>query len=286
MTKLQGSAAAVTGAASGIGRATAIALAERGCSLALADREDIGLAETAAAITAKSAVKVTTHKLDVADAADIERFAAAAIAAHPALNIVFNNAGVALIGDHDEVTLADFQWLMNINFWGVVNGCRTFLPHLAKQPAAHIINTSSVYGLMGPPGQTAYAAAKFAVRGYTEALRYECEERGGRIKVSTVHPGGIRTNIVKNARAVPSQSNNRVQLEDGFAKMARSSPEQAAERIIKGIETDEPRILIGGDAHLIDRLQRLMPVSYYKWLRKIMQRQTGTTGRLTAKTMP
>ena len=283
VTDLKDATAAVTGAASGIGRALAYALAEQGCHLALADRDEVGLAATADGVRSKHGVKVTTSKLDVSDLADVERFAATAVASHPKLNIIINNAGVALMGDHDEVTLADMQWLMGINFWGVVYGCRAFMPHLVKQPAAHIVNVSSVYGLMGPPGNTTYSAAKFAVRGYTESLRYELEERGGRIHVSTVHPGGIKTNIVKNARAVNSLSNKRVQLEDGFEKIAQSTPEQAAARIVAGIRANEPRILIGADARMIDRLQRLMPVSYFKWLRKITQRASGSTTRLSAK---
>jgi short-subunit dehydrogenase len=283
MTQVKGATAAVTGAASGIGRALALAFAEQGCNLALADRDEVGLAAVADGLRRKHKLAITTARLDVSDAADVARFAAAAVAAHPKLNIIVNNAGVALLGDHDEVELADMQWLMNINFWGVVYGCRSFMPHLVQQPEAHIVNVSSVFGLMGPPGQTAYAAAKFAVRGYSESLRYELEERGGRIKVSTVHPGGIKTNIVKNARAVKSLSNRRADLADAFAKMARTTPAQAAETIMAGILANHPRILIGGDAHLIDRLQRLMPVRYYKWLRRVMQRGAQSSVRASAK---
>ena len=283
MTKLQGAAAAVTGAASGIGRALAGALAERGCSLALADRDQAGLDAVAAPLAAKPGITVTTHRLDVSDATAVAAFAATAAASHPGLNIIVNNAGVALMGDHDEVELADMQWLMNINFWGVVHGCRAFMPHLVRQPEAHIVNISSVFGLMGPPGQTAYAAAKFAVRGYTDSLRYELAERGGRIKVTTVHPGGIKTNIVRNARTVASKSNQRAQLEEGFERMARSTPAQAADSIIAGILENNPRVLIGSDARMIDRLQRLMPVGYYKWLRRIAQRSAGGRARAGAK---
>ncbi len=268
----------MTGAASGIGRALALALADRGCSLALADRDEVGLAALAAELAGKTGITVTTYKLDVSDAADVARFATAATKAHPRLGIIVNNAGVALMGDHDEIELADMHWLMNINFWGVVHGCRAFMPHLVAQPQAHIVNISSVFGLMGPPGQTAYAAAKFAVRGYSESLRHELEERGGHIKVMTVHPGGIKTNIAKNARAVASKSNHRARLEESFERLARSTPAQAADTIIAGILANEPRVLIGGDARLIDRLQRLMPGTCYKWLRRIMQRNGDARG--------
>ena len=283
MTQLKDSTAAVTGAASGIGRALACALAEQGCHLALADRDEVGLAAVAEELRGKYKLTITTTNLDVSDVDAVTRFAASAVAAHPKLNIIINNAGVALMGDHDQIELSDMQWLMGINFWGVVYGCRAFMPHLVAQPEAHIVNVSSVFGLIGPPGNTTYSAAKFAVRGYSESLRYELEERGGHIKVSTVHPGGIKTNIVRNARAVPSLSNKKAGLEDGFEKLARTTPAQAADTIIAGILANSPRILIGGDARLIDRLQRLMPVSYYKWLRKITQRTSGTTTRASAK---
>jgi short-subunit dehydrogenase len=286
VTTLKGAAAALTGAASGIGRALADALAEQGCHLALADRDAAGLTATAEALRARYPLTVTTTVLDVADAAAIERFAADAAAAHPSLNILINNAGVALIGDHDEFSIADFQWLMGINFWGVVYGCRAFMPQLLAQREAHIVNVSSVFGLVAPPGQTAYASAKFAVRGFSEALRHELEERGGGIKVSTVYPGGIKTNIVRHARVARSLSNTRVELEDGFERMARSTPGQAAACIVAGILTNAPRILIGGDARLIDRLQRLAPTSYYRWLRWMQQRASGRVRRPGAKAMP
>lgn len=278
-----GAAVAVTGAASGIGRALALRLADLGADLALADRDEVGLASLAETIRAKQSVKVTTTQLDVSRHADVAQFAASAIAAHPKLNIVVNNAGVALLGDHDDVTLADFEWLMSINFWGVVYGTQAFLPHLARQPEAHIVNLSSVFGLIGPPGQTAYAASKFAVRGYTEAIRHEIEERGWPVRVSTVHPGGIKTNIVRNARATTNLSNQKAEIASNFEGMARSTPEQAAQCIVDGIVKNQVRILIGRDARLIDRLQRLMPVGHYRVLQKLMRRSSGRTSRIGAK---
>lgn len=283
MTKINKSATALTGAASGIGRALALRFAALGSDLALADRDEVGLASLAEAIAAEYSVKVTTTALDVADQAAVARFAATSLAAHPKLNILINNAGVALMGDHDDVSTADFEWVMSVNFWGVVYGCQAFLPHLSRQPASHIVNLSSVFGLMGPPGQAAYAASKFAVRGYSEALRHECEERNWPVHVSIVHPGGIKTNIARNARATARFSNRRSEMEAHFAKLAKTTPEQAAQRIVDGILRNEARILIGGDARLIDVLTRLMPVGHYKWLQKLTRRATGSSTRAGAK---
>src|SRR5438067_7161246 len=174
MTAIRGAAAAVTGAASGIGRALALELAARGCDLALADRDEAGLQAVAAEIAKTDnnkgqPCKVSVHRLDVGDPSQIEAFAQAAVAAHPGLNIVINNAGVALLGQFSEIDQAQMDWLMNINFWGVVHSTRGFLPHLSRQREAHIVNISSI---IAPPGQTAYAAAKFAVRGFSESLRH------------------------------------------------------------------------------------------------------------------
>lgn len=275
MTTLRHGAAALTGAASGIGRALAMALAAEGCDLALADRDLDGLQATARAIAAAHQVKVTLTRLDVSDRAAVQAFAAEAIEAHPGLKLVINNAGVALLGPFHAMAFEDFTWLMNINFWGAVHGCEAFLPHLAAQPEAHVVNLSSVFGLVAPPGQTAYAASKFAVRGFTEALRHECVLRGGTIKVSCVHPGGIKTGIVRNARLGASLSNQGGQLDQNFNQIARTSPEQAAARILRGILRNEPRILIGPDARVIDWLQRLFPTTHMAWLGRL----TGRKGR-------
>ncbi len=201
MTTIRGSAAAVTGAASGIGRALALELAARGCDLALADRDDAGLQATAAEIGRAGSPKVTAHRVDVGEPQQIADFAEAAIAAHPGLNIVVNNAGVALLGQFNEIDQAQMDWLMDINFWGVVHSTRAFLPHLARQREAHIVNLSSIFGIIAPPGQTAYAAAKFAVRGFSESLRHELQMAASPVRLSVVHPGGVATNIVRNSRA-------------------------------------------------------------------------------------
>src|SRR5271168_485778 len=219
----QGSAAAITGAASGIGRALALALSARGCDLALADLDQAGLESVASEIGATNPRRVTIQRVDVADPKQIEDFAAAAIAAFPALNLLFNNAGVALLGQFDEFDQSQMAWLMDINFWGVVRGTRAFLEHLRSRPQAHIINISSVFGIIAPAGQSAYAASKFAVRGFSEALRHELAANRSTVRLSVVHPGGVKTNIARKART-GSQLRESVSMNEvgeRFERMAR-----------------------------------------------------------------
>jgi short-subunit dehydrogenase len=275
MTAINGSAAAVTGAASGIGRALAIELAARGCDLAIADRDEAGLAALAAEL-ASSGRKVTTHRVDVSVPAQIEEFARAATSAHPGLNIVINNAGVALLGQFNEIDQAQFEWLMNINFWGVVHGSRAFLAHLSNRPAAHIVNISSIFGIIAPAGQTAYCASKFAVRGFSEALRHEFWLAKSPINVTVVHPGGIKTNIVRNMRTGVGITDNarRVESIERFDnEFAKTTPAVAAQTIIKGIENNAPRVLIGGDAKFLDLLQRFRPGKYFSLLQRRIEKQ-------------
>jgi short-subunit dehydrogenase len=282
MTAINGSAAAVTGAASGIGRALALELAARGCDLALADRDEGGLQQVAAEIGKAGGRKVTTHRVDVADVKQIQDFATAATSAHPGLNIVVNNAGVALLGNFDEVEQAQMDWLFNINFWGVVHATRAFLPHLSRQPAAHIVNLSSIFGIIAPPGQTAYSAAKFAVRGFSESLRHELAMTKSPVRLSVVHPGGIATNIVHNSRTGTGITDNarRAQSIERFEAMAINTPAVAAQRIITGIENNAPRILIGGDAKFMDLLQRLLPGTYWSVMaKKLEKRMTAGPGK-------
>src|SRR5271169_1641293 len=273
----QGTAAAITGAAGGIGRALAVELAARGCDLALADVDDAGLQSVAKAITDTGARQVTVRHVDVADAKQIEEFAQAAVARFPALSIVINNAGVALLGQFDEFDNAQLAWLMGINFWGVVYGTRAFLPHLRSRPQAHIVNISSVFGIIAPAGQSAYSASKFAVRGFSESLRHELKMNHSPVRLSVVHPGGIATNIARNARAGLNirEKVNMAELGDRFAQMARTSPEAAAQRIVRGIERNEPRILIGADARTLDIVQRLLPARYWTVLASIFRRLSG-----------
>ena len=282
MTQINGSAAAVTGAASGIGRALALELAARGCDLALADRDEAGLQSVAAEIAKTQQRKVSTHRLDVGEPDQIAEFAAAASAAHPKLNIVINNAGVALLGAFSEIEQAQMEWLFNINFWGTVHGTRAFLPILAKQPAAHIVNLSSIFGIIAPPGQTAYCAAKFAVRGFSESLRHELAMANSPVRLSVVHPGGVATNIVRNSRTGTGITDNarRAQSIDRFDAVAKTTPTAAAQRIILGIEKNQPRILIGNDARFMDLLQRFRPATYWKVLAKRIEKAMNA-GKVT-----
>ena len=263
MTAIRGAAVAVTGAASGIGRALALELAARGADLALADRDEAGLQALASEIGAK--VKVSLHRLDVGAPAEIAEFAERAIAAHPALNIVVNNAGVALLGQFSEIDQAQMEWLFNINFWGAVHATRALLPHLSKQREAHIVNLSSIFGIVAPPGQTAYAAAKFALRGFSESLRHELWLAKSPVQLTVVHPGGIATNIARNSRTGSGVTDNarRVQSIERFDSIAKTTPQAAALRIIDGIENNRPRVLIGSDARMMDILQRLRPATYW-----------------------
>jgi short-subunit dehydrogenase len=282
MTKISGSAAVITGAASGIGRALAVELAARGCDVALADRDKPGLEAAAAEIAKTYPRKISVHVTDVADRDQVEALAQDAIAAHPGLNIVVNNAGVALFGNFDEIELSEFEWLMSINFWGVVNGTHAFLPHLKSQPEAHIVNVSSIFGIIAPPGQTAYAAAKFAVRGFSEALRHELEMAKSPVRLSVVHPGGVATNIARNSRLgshVADSNLRRAQALERFERVAQTTPSDAAKRIIKGIEKNEPRILIGSDARRMDILQRLMPATYWAKIARSIEKSTARGGK-------
>jgi short-subunit dehydrogenase len=271
MTAIRG-AAAVTGASSGIGRALALELSRRGCDLALADRDEAGLKALATEIGNGRTVSV--HRVDVGEPRDIALFAQAATAAHPSLNLLINNAGVALLGQFEEIDQAQMEWLFNINFWGVVHGTRAFLPHLKTKPEAHIVNLSSIFGIVAPPGQSAYAAAKFAVRGFSESLRHELAVAGSAVKLSVVHPGGVATNIARNSRTGTGVTDNarRSQSIERFEQAARTTPKAAALRIIKGIENNEPRILIGNDARFMDILQRLRPGTYWAPLQRRLEK--------------
>jgi short-subunit dehydrogenase len=277
MTAIRGAAAAVTGAASGIGRALALELSARGCDLALADRDEAGLQTLAAEINRATAQKVSLHPVDVSEPNQIEEFAQAATSAHRGLNIVVNNAGVALFGQFNEIDQAQMDWLMNINFWGVVHATRAFLPHLARQREAHIVNLSSIFGIIAPPGQTAYAAAKFAVRGFSESLRHELQMAKSPVKLSVVHPGGVATNIARNSRTGVGMTDNarRAQSIERFDAVAKTTPAAAAKRIIKGIEKNQPRILIGNDARFMDLLQRFRPGTYWAVLARRIEKMAN-----------
>jgi short-subunit dehydrogenase len=266
---LQGGVAVVTGAGSGIGRALAQQLAAAGSALAIADIDEKGLAETADSLEGKD-ISVSTHALDVSNEEAVRNFAEDVVGRHGRVTLLINNAGVALIGTFEELSLDDLRWLMGINFWGVVYGVKYFLPILRRQPRAHIVNLSSVFGMIAPVGQSAYSASKFAVRGFTEAVRHELE--GTSVFVSCVHPGGIHTPIAKRARlGANAPRNKQEEAIARFEQLTPTSPEAAAARILKGVERREPRILIGQDARQIDIMQRLRPATYWKVLAKRAQ---------------
>lgn len=264
MTEIKGKIAVVTGAASGIGRATALALAKEGATLAIADLDRDGLAETASRIQAVNG-QVSSFMLDVASRDAVHAFAQEVEATLGKADIVINNAGVAQVAMVEELSYDDLEWVMNIDYWGVVHGTKAFLPQMQAKGAGHIVNVSSVFGLFSVPSQAAYNSAKFAVRGFTEALSHEM--RGTDIHVSCVHPGGIKTNIMRNARFLQSvQETVKEEAATGFDRFARTTPDMAAQTILKGIKKNKRRILIGTDAHIMDIIQRLFPASYEKIL--------------------
>lgn len=270
MYELKGKVAVVTGAGSGIGRALAQRLAQKGCRLALADINEAGLQETAQGLGAD----VLIQKLDVSKRDAVYAFAEQVRARFGTAHVVVNNAGVAVSQTIENLTWEDFEWLMGINFWGVTYGTKAFLPMLRAQDEGAIVNLSSVFGIIAVPTQGAYNAAKFAVRGFTEALRHEL--RGTHVKAICVHPGGIKTNIARSSRFYtdPLGNTDARAMADRFERMARTTPEQAAATIVNGIEQGSPRVLIGADARLIDRIQRWMPVRYYGLMNALMQRMS------------
>jgi len=253
--------AAITGAASGMGRTLALELARRGCHLALSDVNEAGLAETAEQAR-KLGVNVTMAKVDVADRDAVNAWADRVVADHGKVNLIFNNAGVALAAFLDTVDPKDFEWIMAINFWGVVWGTQAFLPHLRKAGEGHIINISSLFGLLSVPTNGTYNASKFAVRGFTEALRQELDiERCG-VSATCVHPGGIRTNIARDARTDDSirakTGVDAAAARERFDKLLDlTSAESAALQILRAVESDERRVLVGPDAKVMDLLVRL-----------------------------
>ncbi len=255
----RGMVSVVTGAGSGIGRALAVELARRGSHLALCDVDAAGLAETVGSCEGRG-VKVTSASVDVADRAAVFAWADEVLAEHGSVDLVVNNAGVALTATVEEMSFEDARWLVDINFWGVVHGTQAFLPHLVDAGRGHVVNISSVFGLIGIPTQSAYCAAKFAVRGFTDSLRVELEAGGSGVSCTTVHPGGIRTNIARNARTHHSATaiaGARDEMVRDFDRAARTSPERAARRILEAVQRDRRRILIGADARVFELVARL-----------------------------
>lgn len=265
--EFRGKTALLSGAASGIGRALAVQLASRGCALALVDIRAEDLAGTVAQLPAGH--RVSTHVLDVASREAVAALPAAVLAQHPAIDLLFNNAGVAVGGAFTETNEADFDWLFEINFHSLVRMTRSFLPHLLERPEAHIVNTASLFSLIAPAGQTHYAASKFAVRGFSDALRHELENT--QVGVSVVCPGGVATSIATNARFAEKFS--QAEIDRRLAKanrMLRLPPEAAADVILRGVEQRKPRIIVGTDAKIASTLERWMPIGYWNLMRKLV----------------
>lgn len=266
MKNFKDKVAAITGAASGMGRTLAIELARRGCHLALSDVNNAGLEETAR-MAQQQGVKVTTSVLDVSNRDAVYAWADQVVADHGKVNLIFNNAGVALTVGLDAVKASDFEWIMGINFWGVVYGTQAFLPHLKRSGEGHIINTSSLFGLMAMPTQGTYNAAKFAVRGYTEALRMELDIANCGVSATCIHPGGIATNIAKAGRIDPSIEKATGISAEKHRKRADklinvTTAESAALQMLKGVENNARRVVVGYDAKFLDKLIRLVGASY------------------------
>jgi short-subunit dehydrogenase len=282
MKSFENKVAAITGAGSGIGRALAYGLARQGCHLALSDVNAEGLAQTAAHARTLG-VTVSAAEVNVADRDAVHAWAEQVVAEHGRVNAIFNNAGVAHGGTVEGNDYADYEWIMAINFWGVMHGTKAFLPHIKAAGVGHIVNVSSVFGLFSQPGMSAYNASKFAVRGFTESLRQELDMQGCGVSASCVHPGGIRTNIAKTARmnaslrSVTGQDADqaRQQFND---QLLRTTPEKAAQVIIDGVLANKRRILIGADAYALDGMQRLLPALY--------QRLVTASMRLAARCAP
>ncbi|MEZ5374547.1 MAG: SDR family NAD(P)-dependent oxidoreductase [Microthrixaceae bacterium] len=265
MKNFNGRVVAITGAGSGIGRALAENLSGRGAHLALSDVDEAGLAETVARCST-TGVTVTSRAVDVADRDAVDAWAEGAVADHGKVNVIVNNAGVALGATVESMSYDDFEWLMNINFWGVVHGTKAFLPHLKASGEGHVVNISSVFGLVSIPSQSAYNAAKFAVRGFTDALRIELEIEPCGVSSTTIHPGGIATNIAKNARVDDSMEELTGSAEDAqrdVDRFLRTTPEKAASQIVKAVERNRRRALIGPDAVAFDVVSRL-PAGLYQ----------------------
>ena len=259
MTHFTDKVAVVTGAGSGIGRALAVELARRGARLAICDVDTHGLAETEALVK-QAGAEVRADHLDVSQRELVLAYADEVVAHFGRVNLVFNNAGIAFTGEVEAMSFKDFDRVMDVDFWGVVNGTKAFLPHLVESGDGHVVNISSIFGLFSVPTQSAYNAAKFAVRGFTESLRQEMVINERPVKVTCVHPGGIKTNIARNAEQVEGLDHDK--LAGSFDKLARTSPAKAADVILKGVENNKARVLIGADAWVLDKFVRVAGSKY------------------------
>jgi short-subunit dehydrogenase len=266
MKNFKNKVAAITGAGSGIGQQLAILLAKEGCHLSLSDVNEQGLVETVEKLK-DTDVRVTIKKLDVSDRIAVKTWAEETVQDHGSVNMIFNNAGVALASTVEGASYEELEWIVNINFWGVVYGTKEFLPFIKQTGDGHIVNISSLFGLTAQPTQSAYNATKFAVRGFTESLRQELDMENCGVSALCVHPGGIRTNIANAARmnnSVRSLGINPEKSAKSFNKLLRCPPEEAARQILEAVKKDKRRLLIGNDAKALDLLQRLLPTGYQK----------------------
>ena len=271
MKTLEDKVVVITGAGSGIGRALAVDLARRGSLLAISDVNDDGLAETVDLVKGAGAREVRSDHLDVADRAAFASYAAGVADHFGRVNVVINNAGVALAGDLHDLDYSDMEWIVGINFWGVVHGTKEFLPHLIASGDGHVVNISSLFGLISMPGQGAYNATKYAVRGLTEALREEMLIAGHPVGVTAVHPGGIKTAIARNARV--SEHEDKAETARLFdEKLARMTPEKAAEIIVRGILRNQARVLVGIDAHALHHFAKLTGSRYQDVVARVSKR--------------
>ncbi|CAN5284255.1 SDR family NAD(P)-dependent oxidoreductase [soil metagenome] len=267
MKSLKDKVGVITGAGSGIGRALALNCAKRGSLLALSDVDEAGLAETVVLVTEAGVSKVRSDRLDVADRDAFARYALDVAQDFGRVNVIVNNAGVALADDFTDLEYADMDWIVGIDFWGVVHGTKEFLPHLIASGDGHVVNLSSLFGLVSMPGQSMYNASKYAVRGMTEALREEMLIAGHPVGVTSVHPGGIKTAIARNARVSAKESKDATaELFD--KKLARMTPDKAAEVIVKGVLKNQARVLVGIDAHLIHQFAKFTGSRYQDLIAK------------------
>ena len=292
MKSFENKVAAITGASSGMGRSLAVLLAKRGCHVAISDVSEAQLAETAK-LAGNYGVKVTSKRVDVANRAEVYAWADEVVRDHGKCNLIFNNAGVAYGSSVEGNEYPDMEWLIGINFWGVVYGTKAFLPHLRASGEGHVVNTSSLFGLLGFPGQSTYNASKFAVRGFTEALRIELDLMKAPVSASSVHPGGIKTNIARAARmnksvldlGVKDLENSHRQIEEQF----RVTADRAAEIILRGVQRNDRRILVGTDARIYDLVQRMLP-SAYQWVviqaARFAMNRAPDAGSVTAPAKP
>ncbi|WP_273777733.1 SDR family NAD(P)-dependent oxidoreductase [Acinetobacter sp. GSS19] len=262
MNTFQNKVAAITGAGSGIGQQLALRLAEQGCHLALSDINQQGLTATLDLIKDLN-VRVTTQIFDVADRTAMYAWAEQVVQQHGQVHMIFNNAGVALASTVEGASYEELEWIVGINFWGVVYGSKAFLPYLKQSGDGHIINLSSLFGLTAQPTQSAYNATKFAVRGFTESLAQELQLENCGVSALCVHPGGIRTNIANAARVNASLAvQNPEDATGDFNEFLRMPAQQAADEILQAVLKNKRRVLIGRDAKLLDLIQRLFPAGY------------------------